>query len=306
MARTIHHAGLAAGACVLLAVSSCARPSGTSMPTSRHERGSQGLTFTIRTVGTSFGGRASRASSIPTQLLGGVVRVDFASASDPANADRALPGFYVLVNTTAKTTTVVMPVSKQYWQTKFDTAALQRAQSGTVISDIDVSTGALGSGGTVNGYPTKRYRITTRYTETPSGTTKAEGRKKVHVVEEVWVADVWKDVPDPMQAYLRVSPPAGTVGDLVEKQGKARRKLFTGLPIRTMWQLTQSFGGGATASRTLTIDVLDLKRADLDPAAFQVPDGYIRFDLAARVNAVELLLKGAKDARKESSGRKTP
>jgi hypothetical protein len=197
-----------------------------------------------------------------------------------------------------------MPASQQYWETRFDSAALQRAESRSVISDIDVSGNSLGSGGTVNGYATKRYRITTRYTETPSGTTKREGRKKVHVVEDVWVADALTDLPDPMQAYLRVSPPSGTVGDLVEEQARARRKLFKGLPIRTMWQLTQTFDGGAKASRTLTIDVLDLKRGSLDPAAFRVPDGYTRFDLAARMNAVELLLK---EARKESAkGRRTP
>jgi hypothetical protein len=307
MARTINHTALATGACVLLAVASCARLPGGAVPSSDHEPGAQGLSFTIRTAGTSFGGRASRPSSIPTQLLGGVLRVDFPSAVDPSGTHRALPGFYVLVNTAAKTTTVVMPASKQYWETRFDSAGVPRAPSSTAISDIDVSAKALGSGGTVNGYATKRYRITTRYTETPSGTTGGEARKKVHVVEDVWVADVWKDVPDPMQAYLRVSPPSGMVGDLVERQAKARRKLFKGLPIRTMWQLTQTFDGGAQASRALTIDVLDLKRAELDRAAFRVPDGYIRFDLAARMNAVDLLLKGAKDARKESStGRKTP
>ena len=137
---------------------------------------------------------------------------------------------------------------------------------------------------------------------------RGDDRKRVHVVEDIRVADALEGVPDPMQAYQRLVASSGAVDELVEKQSNARRKLFKGLPVRTTWLHTQTFDGGWSASRTLTIDLLDLKRADLDPEAFRVPDGYGRIDLAARMKAVfDRMLTTGKEARKESAtGRKTP
>jgi hypothetical protein len=248
-------------------------------------------------AGTSFDGRSSSMDSIPTQLLDRVLRVDIPSMPEASGVHRAAPGAYLLVNFAAKTTTVVMPGSQQYWETRFNSAPVRRAQSTTVISDIDVSGAAVGSGGIVNGHVTTRYRITSRYTEID--TTGRGARKKVQLVEDVWVPDALNDVPDvpdPMQAYLRVFARSGAVGELVEKQAEARRKLFKGLPVRTTWLVTQTFGSGAQASRALTIDILDLKRTDLDVAAFRVPDDYRRFDLTAALkNAAELLRKAAKE-----------
>jgi hypothetical protein len=210
----------------------------------------------------------------------------------------------VLVNFRAKTATAIIPESRQYWETRFD-SVLHRAHSRRVISDVDVSGSTVGGGGTVNGYATTHYRITTRYTETQPGTRKEQARRKVELIEDVWVPDELKDVTDPIQTYLRVFPPSGTAGELAEKQATARGRLFTGLPIRTVWVSTQTVDGTRT-SATMSLDILDLRPVELDAAAFQVPEGYLRFDLAAHMKAVEQLLKGAKDARKESAKSRTP
>ncbi len=306
MPRMIRHAALATGACILLlSAASCGWHPGATAAASRHRPVTRGLTFTIRMAGTSFSGRPS-TDSISTQLLDGVVRVEFPSATDPIGAHGATRDFYLLVNTTAKTSTVVMPRIRQYWETRFDSSAARQTKSKSVISDIDVSGRAVGNGGTINGYPTTRYRIDTRYAETTSVPRKRDERKTVHLVEDVWVPDALTDVADPMEVYLRLFP--GTAGELVEKQVAVRRKLFKGLPIRTTWLLTQTFDGSVGASRTLTIDLVDLKRAELDAAAFRVPDGYSRIDLVARMNAgFDLLLKGGKNGTTESlKGRRTP
>jgi hypothetical protein len=299
MARTIRHAGLTAGACMLLA-GACATPA------LRHQQVREGLTFTIRTGGTSFDGRPLDAGSIPTQILGRVLRFDFPSRPDPTGMHRATPEVYMLVDMTAKTTIVVMPAWKQYLETPFDSAVVQRTPS-TTVSDIDVSGTTVGKGEIVSGFATTRYRITSHYTETLGKTIKGEARKKVHVVDDVWVPDALKDVPDPVQVFVRVFQPSGMVSALVEKQADARRKLFTGLPIRTTWVYTQTFDGGSSASKTSTIDIVDLRRTELDPAAFRVPDGYRRLDLAALLKATELFSKSIMDARKGAAkGRKTP
>lgn len=50
----------------------------------------------------------------------------------------------------------------------------------TVVSDIKVSGSPLGSGGTVNGYSTNRYRINTRYREVRSSN--SDNERKVTMV----------------------------------------------------------------------------------------------------------------------------
>ncbi len=244
--------------------------------------------------GTSFGGAPVKPDSVSARLLGGVVRIDLPTARDASGSHyRADRRFYVLVNTVGKTTTVVMPRSKLYLEMPFDSVTPRDARSRSIISNIDVSGSTLGNGGIVNSFPTKRYRVVTRYTETPTDPRKRDERKRVHLVEEIWVPDALGDVPDPIQAYVRANPPAESHEELWGKQAEARRKLYGGLPIRTTWLYTHTFDGGRSASRSSTIDVVDLERADLDPAAFRAPDGYGRFDFAAWLNFARQSLKGS-------------
>ena len=309
MVRTVRHAAVAACTALLASVS-CNRPA------HHHARSAEPspLAFTIRVAGSSFDGNAWPAESIPTKVQGAVLRVDFPSEPDPSGRHRPTREFYLLVNMIAKTTTLVMPDRKLYWETRFDTVATRRKQPTSVVGDIEVSGRLIASGETVNGYTTNRYRITTRYTETPLDTSAGYARKSVQVEEDVWVTSAFKDVVDPIRAYLRaLRPPSArddshvTIDAVVEKQASARRKLFTGMPIRTTWVYTHTFDGRWTASRTATIDLLDLKRADLDPAAFRVPDDYGRFDLTAALkNAAELLLQGGTMKKEPPKDRKTP
>jgi hypothetical protein len=65
-----------------------------------------------------------------------------------------------------------MPESKQYMEIRLDDStatALTVAMSATaVVTDVKVSGDALGSGGTVGGLATRKYRLTTdfKYTST--------------------------------------------------------------------------------------------------------------------------------------------
>jgi len=293
MVRTVRSTLLAGGACALLAAA--ASP------------WSPGLTFAIRTVSsddtTSDGRAAPRGDSLPTQVLDGVLRFDIRDGGDRRNQQFA-PGSYWLVNSATRTMALVMPARRQYWDARFDSTASALAQalgSITVVSDIEISGTAVGGGGMVNGYPTRRYRITTRYTEVEQDST--EGRTKVQAVEDIWATDALKDVPDPMEAYARIfkSPGAGsgTLGELIEKRAEAQRKLFKGLPIRTVAVTTETSADGTKQVTTSTTDILDLKRVDLDPAGFRVPEGYTRVDLSTLVRSA--IAQSVKESAKESA-----
>jgi hypothetical protein len=309
MVRTVRYTLLAAGASVLLAAAVWPR--------------SPGLTFTIRTTSSAdtAEGAASPPPSTRVQFLDGVVRFDAEEQDAQRNQSPYGKGFYWLVNTTERSMTAVMPARRQYLEVKFDSTAgviLQAMAMSTVVTDIEVSGTALGSGGVVNGYPTKRYRITMSFAEAPSD--ESEGRRRrVHSVEEFWVTDALKDVPDPMEAFTRAfggkgaipsGAGVGSVNELMRKRGDAQRKLFQGLPIKTVATTKETDADGQVTEATATTEIIDLKRVDLDPAAFRVPEGYAKVDVkrlmrdaaaeAAKESAKESAKEGAKDAAKDA------
>jgi hypothetical protein len=158
----------------------------------------------------------------------------------------------------------------------------------TLISDIQVSGTSIGSGGTVNGYPTNRYRITTSYAEAIGN---AEGQRKAKLVEEFWVTNQLKDIPDPMEAFTRafggqngMPQIGGTMSELMRKRGDAQRKLFTGLPLKSVTISTYTERDGTTTQDTTTTEIQDLKRVDLDPSMFTVPADYAKLDMKAFMN----------------------
>jgi hypothetical protein len=302
MVRTVRYTLLAAGASVLLAAAVWPR--------------SPGLTFTIRTTSTADTeeGKASTPPSTRVQFLDGVLRFDAEDSDAQRSQSPYGKGFYWLVNTNERSMTAVMPARRQYLQVTFDSSAgilLQAMAASTVITDIEVSGTALGSGGVVNGYATKRYRITTSYAEAPSD--ESEGRRRrLRSVEEFWVTDALKDVPDPMEAFTRAfggkgaipsGAGIGSVNELMQKRGDAQRKLFQGLPIKTVATTKETDADGQETEYTSTMEIIDLKRIDLDPAAFRVPEGYTKVDVARLVReaAAEAAKESVKEEAKESA-----
>ncbi|MDQ6886925.1 MAG: DUF4412 domain-containing protein [Gemmatimonadota bacterium] len=245
-----------------------------------------GLSFLIK---TTTGSSTTAASATKVQFLDGVLRFDADSTKQSGKNS------YVLVNTPKKSVTVVMPDSRQYIEINFaDTtgqalgAMAQMMAATTVVSDIQVSGSALGSGGVVNGYPTSRYRITTSYSEVASG---SEKQRKIRSIEEFWVTNKLKDIPDPMEAFTRafggqggMPSMGGTVSDLMRKRGDAQRKLFKGLPIKAVTRTTTTERDGTAREDTTSTEILDLKRVNLDASLFQLPAGYTKLDMKAMMN----------------------
>ncbi|MGI8496793.1 MAG: DUF4412 domain-containing protein [Gemmatimonadaceae bacterium] len=244
-----------------------------------------GLSFRMKTTT----GSTASASVTKVQFLDGVLRFD----SDTTKQGGKIS--YVLVNPAKKTVLMVMPDNRQYIEINFaDTTAkafgavAQAMAATTVISDVKVAGAALGSGGVVNGYPTSRYRIITSYAEVAKG---SQGQRKMRSVEDYWVTNKLKDIPDPMEAFTRafggqggMPSMGGTVSDLIRKRGDEQRKLFKGLPIKTVSTTTATERDGTTKEDTTTTEILDLKQTTLDASAFQVPADYTKMDMQAFMN----------------------
>jgi hypothetical protein len=262
-----------------------------------------GISFTIRSSTTRDGATSAAGSGTRVQALGGALRFE----GDDGRQSAGGKGSYVIVNPAAKSLAMVMPASRQYIEINFADSTTQALgsmaslmASTTLVSDIQVSGSALGSGGVVNGYPTNRYRITTSYAEVASG---SDGQRKVRLVEEFWVTSQLKDIPDPMEAFTRafggqngMPQMGGTMSELMRKRGDAQRKLFTGLPLKSVVTSTLTERDGSTTEETTVTEILDLQRVDLDASAFTVPAGYTKLDMKSFMNVGNQLrnaLRGA-------------
>jgi hypothetical protein len=247
-----------------------------------------GLSFTIRSSVTRDGVERPAGDGTAIQVLNGVLRLE----GDRKDGEKPS---YVIFDPRAKRLSMVMTESEQYMEFSFADSTSQALgamaslmAATTVVSDIQVSGSALGGGGVVNGYNTNHYRITTSFAEVAGG---ADGQRKVKLVEDFWVTNELKDVPDPMEAMTRafggtngMPQVGGTMSDLMRKRGEAQRKLFSGLPLRSVVKSTSIERDGSTIEETTTTEIVDLKRVDLDPAVFRVPPGFTKMDLQSLTN----------------------
>ena len=262
-----------------------------------------GLTFTVRTTTLDSKGRSSPPQDSHVQYLAGTLRFDARSGGEQGASYG--DGAYTLLDIAARSMTVVMPAQKQYLEFRFDSTAsvmTQAMAATTRASDISVDGEALGSGGTVNGYATKHYRIVTDYTQLPGVSDPDAPKRRVHSVEEFWVSDALKEIIDPTEALTRAFGAndkvggigtTGTMSELMRKRGAAQRKLFTGLPIKTVTRTTTTEPDGRKLEENGAMEIVDLRKADLDPASFKVPAGYAKLDVKAMMTNVGAQLKGA-------------
>jgi hypothetical protein len=287
----IRHALLAAGAVAVLgAAAEAPAPVRTLAP---------GLSFTIRTTAEPGGA----VSVTKVKWLDGMARFDM---EDGSGKDA---GSYMLVNTKERSAAMVMTGSKQYVQIKFDSTAgvmMQAMAMNSYVTDIEVSPAAMGSGGVVNGQSTRRYRITTTF-KTADNSRETTKLRSVKMVEEFWVADQLKDVPDPRELFARAfggkvntggeklpqmqAGGLGAGGELMRKRSEAQQKLFKGMPVRTKWSSTEEFEG-RTQETSGQSDITDIQRSEMSAADFAVPAGYTKLDM----QSLEGMKAGLKDA----------
>jgi hypothetical protein len=276
-----------------------------------------GLSFTIRSYDNTEGKtEGTPSSSTSVQSIGSTMRFITPKDADASKRNAYGDDSYTILNGTERRVLIVMPARKQFMEFKFENMdtlgiALQAAGASTVATDVKVSGESLGSGGSVNGYLTKHYRITTDYTLPFEGD--ANYTKKVHSVEEFWATDALKDIPDPTEAIAKFfgkasGPMAGSSGslnDLMRRRAETQRKLFTGMPIKSTYRSTETLGDGTKHESGSTTEIVDLKKTDLDPALFRIPEGYTRVDLQAMMTDLGGQFKNAlRGAGKEKAAAK--
>jgi uncharacterized protein DUF4412 len=259
-----------------------------------HAASAQGLTYEMKMT-MQRTGSADAADSPPVmagrgQYSGGNSRMDMDESMMPLGIMGR--GTYVIVRSGAHTELIVDPAKRQYFEINIDSMAsfasnAQGALGGLVkmtTSDVTVDMQPLGPGETIQGYATKKYRLTSSATTTVSvlGRTR---RSANTTTSDIWVAP---------QLTGLFNPAPGAGGQMggnsegAQKYAAAYAKLGKGVPIKTVSQSREAGdkASPATMTMTMTMELLNIKQGHIDPSVFEVPAGYTKIDVTPIMSAL--------------------
>jgi hypothetical protein len=217
------------------------------------------------------------------RVLGDAARVDGVGSSHGAKARD-----YLLVLDNGTRVLMVHPEDRTYHEA---TGEEFEAIIGTVLRTVGkvmtfklrnatVRTERLGAGETILGMSTERYRVTQDFT-TGVGALGFTKDIQQRVVTEYWVSKELPLAGNPVVALIANAKTALAQQDpdYVRRVRRERLAFCTGMPLRMV--VTSYSGGedGMTKDESVqTIDVSDVKRAEINPASLRVPAGYAKQD----------------------------
>ena len=137
------------------------------------------------------------------------------------------------------------------------------------FTNVSVTTEKLGAGEQMQGYPTEKVRMTVTYALSIMGQS-----LNTMTTIEMWVAQLPAAVITPFDGTVPRSLMDGPMKELAEKTNAARKTLGTGTPLKTV--TTASITGPMSITTVNTVELLDVKVGDVDPAMFKVPDGFTK------------------------------
>jgi hypothetical protein len=237
---------------------------------------SDGWVYVMRTTIDSGDGRVS-SKSMRVQLSGRKMRFEFM----PTSATGSPMGGAIVIYGDSSTTTI-MP------STHMALIGDPRALGGRALTptfDMKNVTASepqdLGVGEPVLGRQTHRYRLTQRGTFVMTLAGHA-CRRAMNASIETWVASdtAFKSVMD--SAARRSAAMLGT--DVAALNPTSSHP--NGIPLRTVTRTTDTGADGKTITVTSTMEFTEIIRQPIEPAAFDIPDGYQVSDTRAMLAAV--------------------
>lgn len=213
-----------------------------------------------------------------TQVAGTRARIDLDGRSDPQ---------LILVDNASHTITLVYPAKREYSviaDTTFQRlvgSVLNALPAVTVrLSDATVTGTQLGAGEVVAGHPTSRYRLVQEFTVSLGAFGIQAARLHQRVTTEYWMATDLTLPANPLITFLAqiTTVLAQTDRDFAHRTAEELRPVARGTPLKIVVHSESQEEKGKTESKTQTLQVTSITRAQIDPAQFSVPDGYTRKD----------------------------
>ncbi len=142
-------------------------------------------------------------------------------------------------------------------------------------SDLKVDFDTVSLDETINGYPSRHFRITADASYPLPG-----GNRQVHqrVVIEQWLAKIPVHIVNPFGSRIRGLPDIPTTnGDyraFLNTLAAANRVFGEAVTVKTVTTTSYNYGGGMGEEYFQTVELLDLKQGDIDEKLFVLPDEF--------------------------------
>jgi hypothetical protein len=243
--------------------------------------------FTMKTTATQDG-RSRDVVSMSGRgqvTRAGDARVDLADAS--GGGPMVSKGGYIIVQGGTRML-MVNPEEKHYFSFNLEQmmagmGSLLQATGGLVrmqMSDVKVDVADLGAGGTMQGYATRHMRLTQSYTLTMSVLGRRNATTSADTID-YWIAPELKHVVNP---FLRMGGAAAAMldfgnPDFQAQMRAANEKLAIGLPLKSVTRSASTDDKGKTTSTTGTMEVTNVRTADIPAETFVVPAGYTEVEM---------------------------
>lgn len=221
-------------------------------------------------------------------------------------------GSYFLVKEGGKRMLLVDPTNKQYmeWNMASALAGLAKvmnAVGGFVkleLSDIKIDAQDLGAGETIQGYPTRHFRLIENYTTTA----KIFGRSsksRSETTTDFYFAPALKELTNPFvqsgremaQSFDMFNNP-----DYKSQMTAAYSKIQHGVPLRSVVKSVATDEKGKQQVSVVTSEMVNFKQGDIPRSTFAIPDGYAQVEMPS-LNAS---LAGGASAGGTGSGKTAP
>ena len=241
-------------------------------------------TFRMSTRTTDHKGKTKQDTPMiaKVQVAGPRARLDI-QESKGAGDGITKPGGFMVADRAAKTLAIADPEEKTFttmptrvWT---DMMVGMTAMAGQMlqvkISDATFKTEDLGSGGVVNGLPTRHYRVTHDY-KMDLKIAWSKQNTTNHTVAEYWVNDEIKNHANPMFEIMGAVAAGFLAQDTAfsKEVKRAMDKMFDGVPVRSVTTTTSVNQKGEKTETVSTIEMTDFARGDIPASVFAAPAGY--------------------------------
>jgi len=289
--------------------------------------------FVMKSTGKSTGNKEVVTMRGRGVYAGDDAKIEILEASSSTGGSESFggKGSYFVVRDAGKEMLMVVPREKQYM--KWDIATMLAGMSKVVnavggfvkmqISDVKIDAQDLGAGESVQGYPTKHYRMTQNYTVSASFLGKSSKNRTETTVDYYFAPNLRIANPfvsNSQQMAMMAQFDMFKNSDYQSQMASATAKLpKNGVPLRTVTTTVTTDEKGKQETTTAVMEMVNFQKTNVPKSEFEIPSDYKMVEMpnfnaattadangpkgpAVNADSVSAAAKeGAKDAAKDAA-----
>ena len=250
--------------------------------------------FVMKSTGKSTGNKEQVTLRGRGTYAGDDAKLEIIDASSSSGGQEAFggKGTYFIVRNAGEEMLLVSPKDKTYM--KWDIATMfagmskvMNAVGGLVkmqMTDVNISTQDLGAGETIQGYPTRHYRMIQNYTMTASmfgkkSVTKNESTVDYYFAPNLKIANPF--VMNSQQMSMLSQLDMFNNPDYKNQMTTAMAKLpKNGVPLKTVTTTVGTDDKGKQETMTSVMELTNLKAGNIPASEFAIPSDYQKLEMA--------------------------